>query len=1118
MSELVQLKGLTGDAADEPHAHQEVAPAEHEATATLATLRTRLSGKRGKAYWRSLEELAESEQFYEALHREFPENASEWNDPVGRRRFMRLMGASLALAGLTACTKQPPEYFAPYAKQPEEITLGRPLFFATAMPFAGSSIGLLGESHEGRPTKIEGNKDHPASLGATDLFAQASVLDLYDPDRLQTITYITDPATWSDFLNAVRATVTQQRAPEIGGTGLRILSEVVTSPTLTYQIKSLLAELPNAKWHQYEPAASDSVREGSRLAFGQYTNAVYRFDKADVVVSLDADFLSCGAASVRYAHDYAERRRLNEEKRDMNRLYTVESSMTLTGSMADHRLAVKPSEVESIARVLAAKLGVAGAGSATTSHDAWVNAVANDLRGKRGASLVIAGDTQPPVVHALAHAINQALGNAGSTVLYTEPIEGNPVDCNASLRELAADMDAGRVDTLLILGGNPVFTAPVDLGFGDKLRDKVRLRIHLTSHVNETAELCQWQINEAHYLESWSDARTFDGTAAIIQPLIAPLYNGKTAHEVVAAFSSQPDRRSFDIVRDYWMRWTAAGGQEPPITATRAAAPATQAAAGGASPAQDVANRAAANAQAGQASATPAAPAAPAPPAVDAQRFEAAWRKWLHDGVVPNSAAKPRTVAAGANLPAPTSQPSSDYEVVFKPDPTVYDGRFANNGWLQELPKPISKLTWDNAVYLSPQTAVALGIGKEKGGIGHNDTGWTGGDFYADMIELTVNGRTLVMPAWIQPGHPDGTFTVFYGYGRTRVGRVGEGTGFNAYVLRTSDAPMFATGVKVRKTGDTYRLAATQLHHMVDASGVGKENDLEPRDIIRSGTLDEWKQNPSLNRKEYEAKQPGHQGGKQALEGERPTLYPEYEYAKGYRWSMSIDINSCIGCSACVVACNAENNIPVVGKEQVMRSREMHWLRVDSYYRGDEVNPETYYQPLPCQQCEKAPCEVVCPVGATVHSAEGLNDMVYNRCVGTRYCSNNCPYKVRRFNFLLYQDFYTEPLKLLRNPEVSVRSRGVMEKCTYCVQRIQRAKIDSEREGRRVRDGEIQTACAQACPTQAIVFGDMNDPDSRVAKLKAQERNYELLAELGTQPRTTYLGAVKNPNPELERA
>ncbi|HJQ26686.1 MAG TPA: TAT-variant-translocated molybdopterin oxidoreductase [Blastocatellia bacterium] len=1110
MSELVQLKGLTGKAADEPHTHEEGAHAEPDAAQTLATLRTRLSGKRGKAYWRSLEELAESEQFIEALHREFPENASEWTDPVGRRRFMRLMGASLALAGLTACTKQPPEYFAPYAKQPEEITLGRPLFFATAMPFAGSSIGLLAESHEGRPTKIEGNKDHPASLGATDLFAQASVLDLYDPDRLQTITNVTDPATWSDFINAVRATVTQQRAPELAGTGLRILSEVVTSPTLTYQIKSLLAELPNAKWHQYEPAASDSVREGSRMAFGQYTNAVYRFDKADVIVSLDADFLSCGAASVRYAHDFADRRRLNEEKRDMNRLYVIESSVTLTGTVADHRLPVKPSEVEAVARVLAAKLGVAGAGSASTPHDGWVNAVANDLRGKRGAGLVIAGDTQPPVVHALAHAINQTLGNAGSTVLYTDPIEGNPADCNASIRELAADMDAGRVDTLLILGGNPVFTAPADLGFGEKLKDKVRLRIHLTSHVNETAELCQWQINEAHYLESWSDARAFDGTAAIIQPLIAPLYNGKTAHEVVAAFTNQPDRRSFDIVRDYWMRWMAAGGQEPPTTVLRAVAATNQASASGASPAQAVANRAAANAQAGQSAAPPAAPPTPLPPAVDAARFEATWRKWLHDGVVPNSAAKPKTVAAGASLPAPTAPASSGYEVVFKPDPTIYDGRYANNGWLQELPKPISKLTWDNVIYVSPKTAAELDIGKIKDGIAHNDTGWTGGDFYTDMIELTLNGRQLVMPAWIQPGHPDGVFTVFYGYGRRRVGRVGEGTGFNAYVLRASDAPMFATGVKVRKTGDTYRLAATQLHHMVDVSGVmGKDTpDLAARDVIRSGTLEEWKQNPSLNREEYEAKQPGHAGGKPDLEGQRrPTTFPEYDYTKGYRWSMSIDVNSCVGCSACVVACNAENNIPVVGKEQVMRSREMHWLRVDSYYRGDEVNPETYYQPVPCQQCEKAPCEVVCPVGATVHSAEGLNDMVYNRCVGTRYCSNNCPYKVRVFNWFSWE--WPEPLNWQLNPDVAVREKGVMEKCTFCVQRIREAQNNARVQDRAVVDGEITPACAQTCPGDAIVFGNVKDPNSRVARAAASGRGYRVFEALNTQSAITYLKKVE---------
>ena len=1099
MSELVQLKGLNGKAEEVQHADAPAA-SELDSSLTLASIRTRLSSKSGKAYWRSLEELAESDQFYEALHREFPENATEWNDPVGRRKFMRLMGASLALAGLTACTKQPTEYFAPYAKQPEEVVLGKPLFFATAMPFAGSAIGLLVESHEGRPTKVEGNPDHPASLGATDVFAQASVLGLYDPDRSQTITYIGDTRTWSDFIGTVASTLTQQRAPEVGGAGLRILTDVVTSPTLTYQLKSLLAELPNAKWHQYEPAAADGAREGTKLAFGQYANVVYHFDKADVILSLDADFLGCGSGSVRYARDFAERRRLNQQKHDMSRLYIAESSVTITGTVADHRLPIKPSEIETLARALAAKIGVAGVANASTSNDAWLNAVANDLKGKRGASIVIAGDSQPPIVHALAHAMNQALGNAGSTVVYTEPIEGAPVDTGASIKDLAADMDAGRVDTLLIIGGNPVFNAPADLEFAKKM-DKVRLRIHLSQHNDETSELCHWNINEAHYLESWSDVRTYDGTASIVQPLIMPLYDGKTAHEVIAAFSSRSDRKSLDIVRDYWMRRVAAGGEEPPIIATRASVPPP--------PAQGAA-------QTGVTPAAAATPPPPPPPAVDAKRFEAAWRKWLHDGVVTNSAAKPKTVTVAGNLPAQAAQASGDLEVVFKPDPTIYDGRFANNGWLQELPKPLSKLTWDNAVYISPRTALTLKVGAVKEGKADNTTGWTGGDFKAELIEVTINGRSVVMPVWIQPGHPDGVLTVYYGYGRKKAGQVGNGTGFDAYTIRTSDLAYFGTGAKVRKMGDTYRLAATQLHHLID-DGL-EEGDLSRRDIVRSGTLEELKRNPSLKLEEtHAASRPAKAA--EPSETEPPAkLFPDYDYSKGYRWGMSIDMSSCIGCSACVVACVAENNSPVVGKEQVMRSREMHWLRVDSYYRGDEANPETYYQPIPCQQCEKAPCEVVCPVGATNHSAEGLNDMVYNRCVGTRYCSNNCPYKVRRFNFLLYQDFYTEPLKMVRNPEVTVRSRGVMEKCTYCIQRVQSVKIEAEKQGRRVKDGEIVTACQQVCPTQAIVFGDMNDPASRVSRLKEQKRDYPLLAELDTQPRTTYLGAVRNPNPELEKA
>ena len=1043
----------------------------------------------GKQYWRSLEELADTEEFQDLLHREFPDNATEWNDPVGRRKFLKLMGASFALAGLTACTRQPTEYIAPYVRQPEELVPGNPVFFATAMPIDGFATGLIVESHEGRPTKIEGNKDHPASLGATDVFSQASVLGLYDPDRSTTLTYLGDIVTWPAFLGAVRPALDAQRAlagqKQVKG-GLRILTGTVTAPTLANQIKTLMTALPNAKWHQYDPAGRDNAREGSRLAFGQYANTVYRFDKADVVLSLDSDFLACAPASLRYARDFAAKRRLTEGKREMNRLYVVESTVTNTGAVADQRLAMRPSEVEGFARAVAGQV-VEGSDLSfrmeeplKPEHQKWALAISEDLNKHRGSSIVIAGDSQPPAVHALAHAMNQALGNIGSTVVYTDPVEANPVDQSASLRELVADMDSGQVDVLLILGGNPVYNAPADLNFADVIR-KVPLRIHLSLYKDETSELCQWHIPEAHYLESWSDARAYDGTVSIIQPLIAPLYSGKTAHEVLAVFLNEPERSSYDIVRDYWKKRFAAGGQEPAInTGSPQTAPGSQSAVPQAQPV-----------------------ASTAPSQNAGTGFEKFWRKSLRDGVVANTALQPKSLtlktdwssqASNPQLPTPNPQ----LEIVFRADPTIYDGRFANNGWLQELPKPLSKLTWDNAAIVSPATAASLGLGKTVNGLATNRMGSIGGEIIADLVELDYSGYKVTAPVFIQPGHPDNVVTVHLGYGRTVAGKVGTNAGFNAYSIRTSDAPWFGSGLQVSKTGGTYSLATTQSHHLLDTEEVGE------RDIVRSGTLEEYKKRPSL-------------APETAEKGEQPSLYPAFAY-EGYAWGMSIDLNSCIGCSACIVACVAENNIPVVGKEQVARSREMHWLRVDAYYKGGQTNPKTYFQPVPCQQCENAPCEIVCPVAATAHSAEGLNDMTYNRCVGTRYCSNNCPYKVRRFNFLLYQDFYTASLKMMRNPDVSVRSRGVMEKCTYCVQRIQKAKIDSEKEDRQVRDGEIVPACAQACPTEAIVFGNINDSGSRVAKLKSEERNYSLLGELNTKPRTTYLGVVRNPNPEIESA
>ena len=997
---------------------------------SLKALKEELSTRTGRQYWRSLEELADSRSFRELIHREFPENASEWTDPRGRRKFLKLMGASLALAGLTGCTRQPTEYIAPYVRQPEEIIPGKPLFFATSMTLGGFARGVLVESHEGRPTKIEGNPDHPASLGSLDVFGQASILDLYDPDRSQTVTYIEDEKPWSAFLGAIRPAITAQRA--LNGAGLRILTGNITSPTLLDQLRQLLTQMPLAKWHVYEPAGNANAREGSRLAFNEYVHTYYRFDKADVILSLDSDFLVNGPGSLRYARDFIAKRTLNEDYEfEMCRLYTVESTLTSTGAKSDHRLPLKPTQIEAFGRSVASALGIPGmTATSGNSFDALANAVAADLKVFRGRSIVIPGESQSPAVHALAHLLNDFLGNVGTTVIRTSPIDA-PQEVS-TLPDLVRDLESGQVNLLIILGTNPVYSAPADLNFAQAMT-KAPLRVHLSPYQDETSELCQWHVPESHYLESWSDACSFDGTWSIIQPLIAPLYRSRTAHELIAALSDRPERSSYDIVREYWR--TKLTGD-----------------------------------------------------------FDKAWRRALHDGLVVLPPPAPKQVTANASAVQSMPQASSsDLEISFRVDPTIYDGRFANNGWLQELPKPISTLTWDNAAIVSPATARSLGLGVSPGR--------RGGDFQSDQINLEYEGRSVKAAVWIMPGQPDGTITVHLGYGRTRAGRIGGNRhgspGFNGYAIRTSAAPWFGTEVRVTKTGVRGELAALQLHHALDV------DDLQRRDLIRAGTLEHYKQHPDLRHDEHHA---GH---------EPASFFPVFEYT-GYAWGMAIDLHACIGCNACVVACQSENNIPIVGKEQVLRSREMHWLRVDSYFTGGDANPETYFQPVPCMQCESAPCEVVCPVAATAHSAEGLNDMVYNRCVGTRYCSNNCPYKVRRFNFLLYQDFETPSLKMMRNPDVSVRSRGVMEKCTYCVQRINRVKIESQKEDRDIRDGEIQPACAQTCPTQAIVFGDINNKESKVAKLKAEQRSYGLLPELNTKPRTTYLGAVRNVNPEVK--
>jgi MoCo/4Fe-4S cofactor protein with predicted Tat translocation signal len=988
----------------------------------LAAIRIRLETAQGSQYWRSLEELAESQEVQEFLHREFPPQASEWQDAVSRRLFLQLMGASLALAGLSACTRQPEEKIVPYVRAPEGTVPGKPLFFATAVPLGGFAHGVVVESHEGRPTKIEGNPKHPASLGATDAFTQAAVLTLYDPDRSQVASNVGRISTWGAFFAALSPHLETQRLRK--GQGLRVLTETVTSPTLTYQLQGLLDVFPEAKWHQYEPVNGDYIHAGARWAFGEPVTTLYRFDQAQIILALDADFLSYGPANVRYAHDFAIKRRVVGGQTAMNRLYAIESTPSMTGAMADHRLPMRGGEIAGVALIIAQELGIdvgespARLASLRRARSQWLKTVVSDLHNNRSASIVIAGAQQPPIVHALAHAMNHALGNVGTTVSYTDPVEARPVDQMASLRELVADMQAGLVDLLVIVGGNPVYNAPAEFRFSEQL-SQVKLRVHLGLYEDETAQLCHWHLPETHALETWSDARAFDGTVTIMQPLIAPLYGGKSAHELLAALMGQPDRSSYTIVRDYWRRQL---------------------------PSED---------------------------------FEPFWRTALHEGVVANTAMSYRTPAYQGlkieehDLPSAIMHPPSSLELLLRPDPTIWDGRFANNGWLQELPKPLTKLTWDNAALISPATAQRLGLRNE------------------DVVEMRYQGRTMRAPIWLLPGHADDAVTVHLGYGRWRTGRVGRGTGFNGYMLRTDSAPWGDSGLALRNTGEHYPLATTQ-HHA----------SMEGRHLVRVGTLSQYLTHPEF------VHEMGHDSPGDL------TLYPLYEY-RGNAWGMAIDLNACIGCNACIVACQAENNIPIVGKSQVTVGREMHWLRIDRYYKGDIDNPEIYHQPVLCMHCENAPCEVVCPVTATVHDDEGLNVMVYNRCVGTRYCSNNCPYKVRRFNFLQYADDHTPVLKLLRNPDVTVRSRGVMEKCTYCVQRISAARIQAEKEERPIRDGEVVTACQASCPSEAIVFGNINDPNSRVRKLKATLLNYGLLTDLNTRPRTTYLARLRNPHPDL---
>jgi MoCo/4Fe-4S cofactor protein with predicted Tat translocation signal len=1012
---------------------EDVCPGKKLTRPELESALSRLGSDEAPEYWRSLQELARSPEFMEQLHREFPKGASEWLDPVSRRGFMKLMGASLALAGMTACVKQPLEPILPYVRQPEEIIPGRPLFYASAMTMGGIGLPVLVESNMGRPSKVDGNPQHPAVLGGSDVFMQASILDLYDPDRCPTNFYHGQIRPWPSAVAGIRSAVAAQKPS--GGAGIRLLTPSCSSPTTAAQMADVLKAYPQARWYQWEPVHRDNSYAGAAMAFGEPVETHYKFSEADIILSLDAAFLSGGFPGMQlYTREFALRRRpdpairpfatgddqLVKIARPMSRFYMLETAPTNTGAKADHHVPLTNADFEKYVRIIATRLGVNAEGGAANNayHEKWINVLVKELQSHRGTSLVIAGEQASPEVHAMAHAMNEALGNVGKTVFYTDPVLVNPGNQLHGMKELAGDMHAGKVDLLIISGVNPIYDAPADLDFYGAL-DKVSAKIYHGIYLNETAARCDWYLSGTHYLEEWGDVRAKNGMVSIVQPLIAPLYEGKSLHELLTAMvADNPLTSGYETVRGYWQ--SEHKGED----------------------------------------------------------FEAWWRLAVHDGFITGSEFPARTVGVKAasfgtppQLAAPTDQSP---EMIFRPDPSIWDGRFSNNAWLQEIAKPLTKVVWDNPTMMSPAMAKRLNLTQE------------------DVVEIEWQGQKMRAAIWVEPGQPDHSITMFLGYGRERAGRAGNGFGFSAYKVRTTSAPWVASGIKISKTGERYKLITTQGFQ-----------SMEGRPQVREATLDKFQKDPRFAHEQVEAPPP-------AL-----TLYPNYKYT-GYAWGMAIDMNSCVGCNACMVACQSENNVPVVGKWESARGRHMHWLRVDTYYQGDPDNPRKLFQPVPCQQCENAPCEVVCPVGATVHSTEGLNDMIYNRCVGTRYCSNNCPYKVRRFNFMLFQDWTIPQYKMMRNPEVSVRSRGVMEKCTYCVQRITKGRITAEEQNRLVRDGEIRPACQQACPADAIVFGNINDANARVVKLKETPLNYGLLEDLNTRPRTTYLAIVKNPNPELQ--
>jgi len=1035
----------------------------------------------GQQYWRSLDELADTPEFREFLHDEFPGGVSDEmlnGNGATRRHFLKIMGASFALAGvsMTGCRRWPEEKIAPYTDRPEGRTPGDPVAYATSIERAGVSFGVLVTSYDGRPLKIEGNPNHPYSLGAADAQTQASILDLYDPDRSRDVMHGQQAARWDAFVDWAGNT-------SFGtGDGFYVLSEATHSPSVLALRDRLQRAYPRMTWVEYEPISDGAAIAGAKQAFGEPVRLDYHFDQAKVIVSLDEDFLGVHPASMKYTRDFAVGRRIeNPDHAEMNRLYVFEPGVSLTGANADHHVPVQRSDMAVIAAKIAVKLLdhpdqalqdlASRAVSGNAELDAMLDRVVVDLQANSGGeAIVTAGSSQPAEVHVLVAAINAAIGAFGRTVTAVRL----PDASSDQLGSLVDDMNAGRVSTLFILGGNPVFNAPADLKFAEALT-RVGESIHLSLYQDETSSVCSWHVHRAHALECWGDGRAWDGTVSVSQPLILPLHGGHSAVEVLAVLAGgEPDGEA--IVKQ------------------------TCRSLNGGSMSDDQ------------------------------------WRTALHDGVLAGSAWPKVTLSfrhvalVGAVGTLLDQSAGSGMELVFQADPTVFDGRYANNGWLQELPDPLTKLTWDNAVLLSVSKAKELDV----------KTG--------DVVQITGAGVELDAPVLIMPGHHDESASLNLGYGRSFDGRICSGAGFDAYPFRSTDAMWSLSGVSISKTGRKYKLATTQDHHAIDVEKIGGRGQQERLPaLFREASLDEYKKHPDFAAHRTHVPHKLSMWDETNLEG------------ADHRWAMSIDLSACTGCSACVTACQAENNIPIVGKDEVSRGREMHWIRLDRYFQfarnDNEYDAEDLdgiaLQPVLCMMCENAPCEQVCPVSATNHDRDGLNVMVYNRCIGTRYCSSNCPYKVRRFNFFDYHrkslhrerpgllavdsDYYKKgqaeptPLQQMQfNPEVTVRMRGVMEKCTFCLQRITDAKISQKNEwvenqasdrdntaddhgDTRVPDGSFQTACQQTCPAQAIVFGDLNDPDSAVSRLHKNSRSYGMLEELNVKPRVKYLAKVTNP-------